>query len=251
MPGLEVTLEKQVSQQAAELFDAWAQAGKGESMAKGHWPMVSQIIQRMELKPGLDCLDVGCGNGYAVRAMAQRIFPGGRAEGVDVSPAMVVEAEQHPDNPPQVRFEVSPADNLPFECDHWNRVLSVEAVYYMPNPLAALKEWYRVLRPGGSVWVMVDFFKENPYCHVWSELMDIPMKLYSEREYRELLEFAGFTAVSSSRLFNPVPLDEDYISNFKPGWGYNRIEDVANFRTKVGSLLLTGKKSSLDIPNSL
>jgi len=245
------TEQQQASQQAAELFDTWAQAGRGESMAQGHWPMVSQIIERMALKPGLEVLDVGCGNGYAVRAMAQRVFPGGLAEGVDVSPAMVAEAENHPDNPPQVRFAVSPAESLPFEGDQWDRLLSVEAIYYMANPLAALKEWHRVLRTGGSVWIMVDFFKENAYSHVWSDLIDLPMKLYSEREYRELLERAGFTAVSSTRLFNPEPLDEAYIANFKPGWGYNKIEDVIDFRTKIGSLLLTGKKSSLDIPNGL
>lgn len=248
MLGIE---EKQVSQQAADLFDTWAQAGKGEFMAQGHWPMVSQIIERMGLKPGLQCLDVGCGNGYAVRAMAQRVFPGGKAEGVDVSPAMIVEAKKHPDNPAQVQFTVSPADQLPFEGDAWDRLLSVEAIYYMPNPLAALKEWYRVLRPGGSVWIMVDYYKENPYCHPWGDLVGLPMKLYSEREARELLEYAGFTAVSSSRLHNMAPLDAEYVENFKPGWGYNKVEDVTDFRTKVGSLLLTGKKSSLDIPNGI
>jgi ubiquinone/menaquinone biosynthesis C-methylase UbiE len=121
----------------------------------------------------------------------------------------------------------------------------------MSNPLAALKEWYRVLRPSGSVWIMVDFFRENPYCHTWSKLIDLPMQLYSMREYRELLERAGFTAVTSTQLFNTAPLDEEYKANFKPGWGYERLEDVVDFRTRVGSLLLTGKKSSLDIPNGL
>ncbi len=236
---------------AAALFDRWALAGKGESMAKGHWPMVTQIIDRMGLQPGMTCLDVGCGNGYAVRAMVQRVSPGGRAEGVDVSPAMIDQATRHPDNPPQVRFAVSAADALPFEADHWDRVLSVEALYYLPDPLAALKEWHRVLRPGGSVWVMVDYFAENPYCHIWNELIDLPMHLYSARDYRTLFERAGFTAVTSARLFNPAPLDSEYIAQFKPGWGYNQIEDVVDFRTRIGSLLLCGKKSSLDIPNGL
>jgi ubiquinone/menaquinone biosynthesis C-methylase UbiE len=238
---------------AADLFDSWASAGKGESMAKGHWPMVSQIIDRMGLKSGMQCLDVGCGNGYAVRAMAQKITPNGVATGVDVSPQMIEEAKKHPsnltpNNSTKVRFEVSAADALPFEADSLDRLLSVEAIYYMPNPKAALKEWYRVLQPGGSVWIMVDYYRENPYCRTWGELIEIPMQLYSERQYRELLEQAGFTAVFSDRLYNPAPLDEAYIANFKPGWGYNTLDDVRDFRTKVGSLLLSGKKSSLDIP---
>lgn len=235
-------------QSAAELFDSWASAGKGESMAKGHWPMVCQIIERMDLKPGLQCLDVGCGNGYAVRAMAENIAPNGIATGVDVSPQMVEEARKHPNNPANVRFQVSSADQLPFEADSLDRLLSVEAIYYMSNPIVALKEWYRVVQPGGSVWIMVDYFRENPYCRTWGDLIEIPMQLYSERQYRELLEHAGFTAVFSDRLYNPTPLDEGYIANFKPGWGYNSLDDVRDFRTKVGSLLLSGKKSSLDIP---
>ncbi len=235
-------------QQAAELFDSWANAGKGESMAKGHWPMVSQIIERMELHSGLHCLDVGCGNGYAVRAMAQRVAHGGKAVGVDVAPQMVEQARIHPENPANAEYAVSAAETLPFEAESFERLLSVEAVYYMPDPLVAIKEWHRVLKPAGSVWVMVDYFKENPYCHTWGDLIEIPMQLYTERKYRELLELAGFTAVYSKRLFNTAPLDAEYKANFKPGWGYNSLDDVTDFRTRIGSLLLSGKKSSLDIP---
>ena len=235
-------------QQAADLFDSWANAGKGESMAKGHWPMVSQIIDRMELHSGLQCLDVGCGNGYAVRAMAQRIVPGGQAIGVDVAPQMVEQARLHPENPQNAQYLASAAETLPFEAESFDRLLSVEAIYYMPDPLAAVKEWHRVLKPAGSVWIMVDYYRENPYCHTWGELIEIPMQLYTERKYRELLELAGFTAVYSKRLFNTTPLDAEYKANFKPGWGYNSLDDVTDFRTRVGSLLLSGKKSSLDIP---
>jgi ubiquinone/menaquinone biosynthesis C-methylase UbiE len=197
----------------------------------------------------LQCLDVGCGNGYAVRAMAQRVSPGGKAVGVDVAPRMVEQARIHPENSANVEYVASAAEILPFEAESFDRLLSVEAIYYMPDPLAAIKEWYRVLKPAGSVWIMVDYFKENPYCHTWGDLIEIPMQLYTERKYRELLELAGFTAVYSKRLFNTAPLDAEYKANFKPGWGYNNLDDVTDFRTRIGSLLLSGKKSSLDIPD--
>jgi ubiquinone/menaquinone biosynthesis C-methylase UbiE len=234
---------------ASQLFDTWASAGRGESMARGHWPMVAQILSRMELGPRMACLDVGCGNGYAVRAMAERVMPAGRAVGVDVSAGMIEVAQAHPHNPPHVDYRLTAPSELPFDAETFDRVLSVEAVYYMPDPLAALKEWYRVLKPGGSIWVMVDFYQENPYSATWDSLIDIPMHYLSEKQYRELLEKAGFTAVFSDRLFNLMPLDLDYITNFKPGWGYESINDVRRFRTEIGSLLVSGKKSSLDIPD--
>jgi ubiquinone/menaquinone biosynthesis C-methylase UbiE len=235
---------------AAQLFDTWAQAGRGDAMARGHWPMVAQILTRMALKPGLRCLDVGCGNGYAVRAMAERVGLDGLAVGVDVSPEMIRRALDFPDTPPNARFQPAPADRLPFEDESFDRLLSVEVLYYLPDPLAALKEWSRVLKPGGSLWVMSDFYQENPYSACWDDLIDLPMQYLPEARYRELLEKAGFTAVFSDRLFNPTPLNLDEITGFKPGWGYETINDVRRFRTEIGSLLVSGKKSSLDIEDA-
>lgn len=232
---------------AARMFDAWAEAGRGDSMAQGHWPMVSQIIEQMALKPGMTCLDVGCGNGYAVRAMASRVAPGGQALGFDVSPGMVEAARNQPDNPPTVCFDEAPAETLPMAGESTDRILAVEMIYYLPDPLAALKEWYRVLKPGGSVWVMADYYRENPYSAAWGDLIEIPMKYRSEREYRGLLEEAGFTAVFSERLYNRNPIAPEEAERFKPGWGYESLDDVKRFRTEIGSLLVSGKKSSPDI----
>ncbi len=235
------------AENAARLFDDWAEAGRGESMARGHWPMTAQILTRMKLQPGLRCLDVGCGNGYAVRAMAERVGVSGVAEGVDVSTRMIEEAKHRPDNPTNVQYQVAPAHQLPFADETFDRILSVEAIYYLPDPLAALKEWHRVLKSGGSVWVMSDFYAENPYSACWDALIDLPMAYLSEKQYRALLERAGFTSVFAERLLNPTPLDEEFIASFKPGWGYDTVNDVRRFRTEIGSLLVCGKKSSLDI----
>ena len=209
--------------------------------------MAAQILTRMALQPGMRCLDVGCGNGYAVRAMAERVGPDGSATGVDVSPAMIQQAVAYEENPLNATYQVAPAERLPFADDTFDRLLSVEALYYLPDPLIALREWSRVLKPGGSIWIMSDFYTENPYSACWDDLIDLPMHYLSEARYRELLAKAGFTAIFSDRLFNPMPLDMDFITQFKPGWGYQDINDVRRFRTEIGSLLVSGKKSSLDI----
>lgn len=228
-----------MSTEASRLFDRWAEAGRGDAMARGHWPMVSQILDRMGLGSGMHCLDVGCGNGYAVRAMAARVGGDGFVMGVDVSPAMVAEAERADLNPANVRFKVAPAEALPFTDSHFDRVLSVEAIYYLGDPLRALQEWRRVLKPGGSAWIMVDFYEENPYSRIWDDLIELPMHYYSEAQYRDLLTRAGFVKVFSDRVFNPEPVDA---ANFKPGWGYDTVEDVRHFRTRIGSLLVSGEK---------
>ncbi len=224
--------------QAAVLFDRWAEAGRGEAMARGHWPLVSQILDRMALGPGLSCLDVGCGNGYAVRAMAARVGEAGQARGVDVSPAMIARAIAET-NPPQISYRVAPADVLPYDDGVFDRLLSVEAIYYLPDPRAALAEWVRVLKPGGSLWVMLDFYQENPYSRCWAELIDLPMHYLPEARYRELLQAVGLTGVFSDRLLHPEPVDA---ATFRPGWGYETAADVIDFRTRIGSLLVGGVK---------
>lgn len=211
-------------------------------MAKGHWPMTRQILERMDLSAGLRCIDIGCGNGYAVREMAHRVAPDGEAYGIDVAPMMIRQALEYSENPPNVNFMVSAAECLPFEQAHMDRLLSVEAIYYMADPLTALQEWRRVARSGATVWLMVDFYQENPYCHCWADLVEIPMHLYSEKEYTALLQKAGFQDVQTERLFNPTPLSEADRTNFKPGWGYETADDMMDFRTKVGSLLIWGRK---------
>jgi len=231
---------------ASRWFDDWAQVGRDDVMESNHWPAVSQILAMMDLKPGLQCVDVGCGNGYAVRALAQRIGESGYATGIDVSARMIEDAVAHLDNPNHVTYAIGSAEALDFPPESIDRILSVEALYYFPDPLKALKEWNRVLAPGGSVWVMVDFYKENPYSHTWPQFVDIPMKLFAEKELRLLLEKAGFTAVVSERLRHDTPLSEEEQKRFEPGWGYRGLEDVKRFRSDIGSLLVCGKKSSLD-----
>ncbi len=212
-------------------------------MAKGHWPMTRQILERMNLRSGLRCLDIGCGNGYAVRETARRVMPDGAACGIDVAPLMIREALAHPENPPNVDFLVSAAECLPFEPDSLDRLLSVEAIYYMADPLTALQEWHRVASAGASVWLMVDFYQENPYSHCWADWMEISMHLYAQQEYIALLQKAGFQEVQADRLFNPNPLTAAEQASFKPGWGYETLADVVDFRTNVGSLLVWGRKA--------
>ncbi len=220
----------------SELFDTWAQEGRGESMAEGHWPRVSQILEKMRIGSGMRCVDIGCGNGYAVRAMANRVGPEGLVVGVDLSPEMVQRARVLTTEA-NTEFHQAPAHQLPLEDHRFDRVLSVEVLYYTPDPLETLREWRRILKPGGSLWIMVDFYREHTHSECWGELVGIPMQYLSEADYQRLFEEAGFQGVRTERILDARPVDE---SQFKPGWGYETVEDVRRFRTEIGSLLVTG-----------
>ena len=83
-----------MTNQTAQLFDTWALSGRGDKMAEGHWPRVQNFFDDLNLKAGMVCIDVGCGNGYLVRRIGTHIGVEGKAIGIDVSKEMVELATQ-------------------------------------------------------------------------------------------------------------------------------------------------------------
>ena len=123
---------------AAAEFDRWAAAGRDVSMARGHRPQTEAAVADWVLGPDAVVLDVGCGNGWAVRMLAQA--GAGRGIGIDASPGMIANAKGASTDAPQLEFHVSPGDVLPISAGSVSHVLSVESLYYYPDPAAALRE---------------------------------------------------------------------------------------------------------------
>ncbi|MDQ6617807.1 MAG: methyltransferase domain-containing protein, partial [Actinomycetota bacterium] len=95
---------------------------------------------------GRRVLDVGCGRGGTVSLLAERF--GAEPVGVDLSPEAVAfcrRTHRHP----AVSFEVSDAENLPFEDRSFDVVTNLESSHTYPDMRAFLAEARRVLRAGG------------------------------------------------------------------------------------------------------
>ena len=78
---------------AVELFSSWAEMGKDEGMETGHSPSVDFMISKAvpKLSDGFSAIDVGCGNGWAVRRLREHEGCQGCA-GVDGSESMIEKA---------------------------------------------------------------------------------------------------------------------------------------------------------------
>ncbi len=104
------------------------------------------------LRPTAEVLDVGCGPGTITLGLARRA---GRAVGLDTSEAMVeassaLAAEEGVGN---ASFEVGSAYELPFDGGAFDVVYAHQLLQHLADPVAALREFRRVLRPGGLVAV--------------------------------------------------------------------------------------------------
>ncbi len=103
--------------------------------------------------PGDRILDVGCGTGYWSRMLAPLVGPEGRVIGVDPSPPMLEHARRR--SPGNCSYEVGEGQALPFPDVSFDIVVSSFAVHHMPRSArgAAVREMFRVLRPGGRLLI--------------------------------------------------------------------------------------------------
>lgn len=105
-------------------------------------------LELLELRPGTLVLDVGCGTGDEVRAMAARA---GRAVGVDASRPLIDEARRRTTTDQDVTFKVGDALALPFDDGTFDGVRTERTLQHVNDPGKALAEMARVAKPSAPV----------------------------------------------------------------------------------------------------
>ncbi len=107
------------------------------------------------INEGETVLDLGCGAGLDTFLAARRVGPKGRVIGVDMTPEMVRKAEgnRRELGIENVEFRQDSAEQLSVEGDSVDLVLSNGVINLCPDKERVISEIYRVLRPGGRLYV--------------------------------------------------------------------------------------------------
>jgi ubiquinone/menaquinone biosynthesis C-methylase UbiE len=216
-------------------FNRWAEAGMGEGMEEDHLPITLPVLDMMKLAPDDNVLDVGCGAGWLSRLLSERV-PEGRVVGMDISDEMVRRARRNYVALDNTMFVIGGVDEIPWDANFFTRAISVESAYYWPDPARGLREIFRVLREGGSAWILINYYRENSYSHQWVDLFVTPAHLLGAAEWAALFSEAGFSDVAHRQIPDPTPVPETYSDEW--------FRDAAQLRAfrEEGALLVHGTK---------
>ncbi len=143
--------------------------------------LLDKYVTHLAIPPKARVLEVGCGTGAVLRAIARRPDFGGQATGVDQCPTFVDTANrfaQREQVGDRLDFRVGDAHRLDFPTGTFDVVIAHTLISHVTAPLAVLGEMARVVRPGGSVVVFDGDYASLTYAfadHDFGQQMDMAL----------------------------------------------------------------------------
>ncbi|MGY4385843.1 SAM-dependent methyltransferase [Pedobacter sp. UYP24] len=177
-----------------------------QKMADSNGNMILQTIALMDLGQYESILEIGPAGGRHVSLLFTEI---GNLDyyGIDISELMVVEASKINASLSQsgnVTFSLTDGETIPFENEFFNKVFTVNTLYFWKDPIAYAKEIYRVLKPGAQLYLSFaerEFMEKLPFTQFGFEL-------YNKEETEHLLKMAGFTIAEAKTYVESVKVNE-------------------------------------------
>ena len=135
-------------------------------------PAQEKLLELANIQPGNKVIDIACGTGLVSFPATDMVGIGGQVLATDISDAMVrignetAEAKQYKN----VRFERMDAEALTAPDNGFDVSLCALGLMYVPDPIKALTEMFRVTRPGGRAVAAV--WGQRDHCG-WAEIFEI------------------------------------------------------------------------------
>ncbi len=127
----------------------------GERMVRQHVSETLWTISLLHLQPDDRVLELGFGAGKAIELVAAQT-PHGHVSGIDISQEMVRSANRrntHAIEAGRVTLHHGDLTNLPFQDNSFDKIFTIQTLYFWPDPPRALAEIFRVLKPAATLIV--------------------------------------------------------------------------------------------------
>jgi ubiquinone/menaquinone biosynthesis C-methylase UbiE len=162
-------------------------------------PAQNEVIAQLIDHDARKVADIACGTGILADRISSELHPD-EAYGVDMSDGMLTQARARSS---EVQWRKGPAEHLPFEDGALDAVVTTSAFHFFDQP-AALREFHRVLAPGGLAAVATLSPRQPLPLHRLSANRLNPAHNPSPAEMRALFEGAGFRVSDQHRVSRPA-----------------------------------------------
>lgn len=118
-------------------------------------PVAEALVAAADPRPGERAVDIGVGRGAALFPLAEAVGPDGSVTGFDLSAGMVAatEAEARDRGLAHVRLAVLDASDPSLPPDSFDVAVASLVLFFLPDPVSALRAWRELLVPGGRLAV--------------------------------------------------------------------------------------------------
>ena len=185
-----------------------------EAQAKALEVIFEKELNLLNLKPGIQVLDAGCGTGAKSRKIALRVKPG-QVFGIDLDPVFIKHAKEFAQNKgiKNIRFEVGNIDDLRFNDALFDLTYCSLVLMHVYNPVNTLIELKRVTKPGGYVTVsdnddggIIAFPNSPKFFTLWNKYGELAKNRGEDRHIgRQLFSLMSQAGFHSIKIY-PLPL---------------------------------------------
>ena len=185
---------------------------------RGRRRIIDVLMRRLELPPGVEILDAGCGSGRNMVELARA----GTVTGIEISDASVARARERGIGE-VVQCSIT---EVPLADDRFDLAVCLDVIEHIEDDLGALRELLRVVRPGGTLLVTVP-----AYQWLWSEhdVINHHKRRYTRKTLSAVAEQAGWetarttyfngcllpVAIVHRRLARPAHLVDEPVSDLE------------------------------------
>lgn len=225
----------QLGGNAAEIYDAFFVPALFGQFA-------GRTAEALRLGPSDRALDVACGTGAVAREMAGRVAAADQVVGLDRNEAMLAVARRLE---PAIEWRSGRAEALPFPDASFDAAASQFGLMFFEDRAAALRELWRVLRPGGrlavAVWAALErspgyatlaALLERLFGREIAQALRAPFVLGDERALLALLAQAGIDSPRLTTLDGTArfPSIAAWMHTEIKGWTLAEVLDDARYR---------------------
>jgi ubiquinone/menaquinone biosynthesis C-methylase UbiE len=127
-------------------------------------PTTLNLLNRAGIRPGMACLEVGCGSGDVAFDLARLVGPNGRVVATDLDEIKLNLASQEAEQLHLTNVELRLVDTVNDQFDKFDFAHARFVLSHLPDPQKALQKIWQAIRPGGVLAVQDTDFRGH-FCH--------------------------------------------------------------------------------------